>query len=436
MRSSHNIAPLLLPVLAVCCSCVMQAVAQEAPTAQQPLSSAPLSAPATADADSATPQLEEQARLLVERKEFERARKIYGQLLASHPANIEYRLAFARISGWLKDYDAASVSYDHVLGQQPDNVDALVGKAYVLMWQGKYSLARPLLDRARELAPRNVDADLAIARWHHYQGQTQEARQALDRLLALDPDNVEAQQLAAQIEQPRPYELSVGYERFRLSNAPAGGLYNLRFGHVAPRRRAGLIYQRWNRFREKDNRVGFDLSQKVGTRTWLEAGVLLAPGATVVPRQEYSLGASTALTGRLIGRLTYRYVRFAGASSHIVGPSIEYYLRNGDWLQFAVYKSWTSFTDPPGPDDSNTSYAIRYNRQFNESLLGFVTYARGNESNVLSIDRLAALRAESFGAGLRWRISPPYTLDIYGVRQKRSDDSRENVLGAALTTRW
>ncbi|MBV8774396.1 MAG: tetratricopeptide repeat protein [Deltaproteobacteria bacterium] len=109
--------------------------------------------------------LNQAAQEAIRNHRFARAREIYQVLHKRQPANLEYLMWIARLSGWLGEYQQAIEDYDGILNREPGNVDALIGKAYVLMWQGQLSAARVVLQRARAIAPN--DSDFADA-WQAY----------------------------------------------------------------------------------------------------------------------------------------------------------------------------------------------------------------------------------------------------------------------------
>jgi YaiO family outer membrane protein len=114
--------------------------------------------------------LQQAAQESVRDHRFARAREIYQALLKRDPANLEYRIWVARLSGWLGNYPQALEEYDEVLSREPANTEALVGKAYVLMWQGRLTDARNLLQRARALSPNDSDV---IEAWRAYNRHSQ-----------------------------------------------------------------------------------------------------------------------------------------------------------------------------------------------------------------------------------------------------------------------
>jgi len=114
--------------------------------------------------------LQQAAQAAVRNHRFAQAREFYLTLFKQEPANLEYLIWVARLSGWLGDYRQALESYDQVLARAPTNADALIGEAYVLMWQRRLAAAHTILQRARAVAPDDSDV---IEAWQAYARYTQ-----------------------------------------------------------------------------------------------------------------------------------------------------------------------------------------------------------------------------------------------------------------------
>jgi tetratricopeptide (TPR) repeat protein len=235
---------------------------------------------------------EQAARNLVKNQRFAEARTLYKQLLERDRENIEYQIWIARLTAWMKDYDAAIEIYDRVLGRQPRNAEALVGKASVRMWQHRYADAADIMGQAEKLAPEDPDVQVAMARLYHYQSQERLAAEHISRALGFDPDNAEAKDLRREISVPHPVELHIGYAQDRFSFTSPGNMGFLNAGYSGEGNHFSLQYEEWNRFEQRVRRAGFNFTRKSGAHWWVRAGATLGPGAVVVPRQEYTAGAS------------------------------------------------------------------------------------------------------------------------------------------------
>lgn len=111
---------------------------------------------------------------------------------AADPADIDMRLAQARVRSWNRQYDAALVLYDSVLAQRPDLREAELGKAQTLSWAGRLGEAE---DVYRAMIARNSsdrDARLGQAQVSAWRGDLSTAEQVYRAILAQDPRDADA----------------------------------------------------------------------------------------------------------------------------------------------------------------------------------------------------------------------------------------------------
>lgn len=161
-----------------------------------------------------------------------------------------------------------------------------------------------------------------------------------------------------------------------------------------------------------------------------------APGATVLPEQDYTGGFSRSLPRAVVLGADYRYLRFATARVHVLSPSFEYYLKEPLWLRAAYYRSWTAFRSIASPDSANNSFLVQYNQQATKWLVAHLGYARGNESFLdLSVDRLGKFQANTYIAGLEFKLSPRFSLGPSYAYQRRLGGAQQKSFGISLTIR-
>lgn len=380
--------------------------------------------------------LQKAAQDAVAAKHFLQARELYVQLSELEPANLDYLLWIGRLSGWLKEYPAATSAYDRALALDPLNLDALVGKAYALLWQRDFPPARALLVQAERLAPNNAEVELAWARYYHYQGREKLAQTHVLRVCGIDPANEEAQELKSQISIPHPVEVTIGYGYDNFSFASAGNMGYARLGYVGDLTLISIQYEQWNRFGQHVNRPGLSFSRRFRERWWLRGAAVWAPGATVLPEQDYTAGFSRSFLQAAVLGADYRYLRFVTARVNVLSPSFEYYLKKPVWLRAAYYRSWTAFRSITSLDSANNSFLVQYNQQATKWLVAHLGYARGNESFLnLSIDRLGKFQANTYIAGLEFKLSPTLSLGPSYEYQRRLDGAQQKSFGISLTIR-
>ena len=380
--------------------------------------------------------LEKTAREAVDTQNFREARKLYRQLSEQDPANVGHLLWIGRLSAWLNDHATATRFYDRALAREPQNTEALVGKAYVLMQQQEFQGAHELFSEAQRIAPENTDVLLALARYYHYQGRHREALSQIERVFTLDPESSEGRELKSQITLPRPLEVRLGWGQERFSFASPASKGYVSVGYVGDRSRVSGHYERWNQFNEKVNRGGLSVSRRLEDRLWLHGYAMLAPGATVLAAQDYTARFTWALPRGMVVGADYRYLRFETDQAHVLVPSLEYYfVERPAWVRAAFYKSWTEF-QPSGVVDSNASFLLHYYEQITQPMLVNVGFAHGSESfSALSVDRLGQFVANTFLAGVDFKLTPAYSVGLHYSYQGRSDGNSQNTFGIGLTIR-
>ena len=377
---------------------------------------------------------EQSARDLITRRQFTEARAIYQRLSSDDPQNLDYQIWIARLSAWLHEYAPALEIYDSVLQREPRNSEAMVGKAYVYMWQQRFVEAGEVLARAGQSSPDNTDVLMAQARLLHYQNRNSAARERLLRALEVDPKNQEARELDAELGRAHPFELRLGYVHDRFSFAAPGNMGELDASYLGENGgRIGLQYEEWSRFNERDRRGGFNFSRRYGMKWWLRGGAMWGPGATVVPRGEYTAGISRTLPHRFVLDGDYRYLGFKAADAHIAAPALSYYFAKPRWIQVTSYSAWARLG---AKQHFSNSWLFRYYQQVARPLRLHAGYARGNESfEAFSIDKLAVFEANTYLAGADVDLSRTYAAGIFCVHQRRSNGFRETSAGFSLTLR-
>lgn len=389
-----------------------------------------------AGAARSAPDEEQPARDAIAAKRFAEAREIYRGLLIKTPANMDYAVWVGRISGWLEDFAAAHQAYDQALARQPRNVEALLGKATIYMYQRRFNEALPLVNSAAELAPRSPEPQIAMARFHHYLGEEVLARKHALVALEFEPDNAEAQTLLAGIEVPQRFEMRTGFAQDRFSFTGAGNMGYVTAGYVGDRTRFTLHYEAWDRFTDRVHRGGASVSRKLGSAWSVRAGALEGPGASALPRHDYTAGVSVAARKRLLLGFDYRYLNFSPASVHVASPMAEYYFKKPVWVQLAFHQSWTIYRQSRLPRQPNQSYGFQYFHQVAKPVLLKAGYAYGNESvQGFSVDQLGKFLAHNVSVGADLKASKALTIAVSYTRQRRSGGATVDSIGAGIVVR-
>jgi thioredoxin-like negative regulator of GroEL len=111
---------------------------------------------------------------------------------AAEPADVDIRLAQARVRSWHKQYDAAIALYDSVLTQRPDSREAELGKAQTLSWMGRLDRAKAIYHAMAARNPSDRDALLGEAQVSGWQGDLAGAEKLYVAVLAMNPRDADA----------------------------------------------------------------------------------------------------------------------------------------------------------------------------------------------------------------------------------------------------
>jgi tetratricopeptide (TPR) repeat protein len=111
---------------------------------------------------------------------------------AADPADIDMRLAQARVRSWDRQYDVAIALYDSVLAQRPNLREAELGKAQALSWAGRLKEADGVYRAMVARNPSDRDARLGQAQVSAWQGDLSTAEQRYRAILAQNPRDADA----------------------------------------------------------------------------------------------------------------------------------------------------------------------------------------------------------------------------------------------------
>jgi tetratricopeptide (TPR) repeat protein len=111
---------------------------------------------------------------------------------AADPADIDIRLAQARVRAWHRQYDAALALYDSVLAQRSDLREAELGKAQTLSWAGRLGQAEGIYRAVMARNPSDRDARLGLAQISGWRGDFSIAAQLYRAILAQTPRDADA----------------------------------------------------------------------------------------------------------------------------------------------------------------------------------------------------------------------------------------------------
>jgi len=98
-----------------------------------------------------------QAREAINAMEYSVAVSKLKAYLKTHPDDIRRLHLLAKTYAWDNQFEAASKVYDQLLAVDPKQVEYVYGKAQALLWSEKIGEAIPLLEKAWSLQPENAE---------------------------------------------------------------------------------------------------------------------------------------------------------------------------------------------------------------------------------------------------------------------------------------
>ncbi len=131
------------------------------------------------------------------------ALETYQTLLADHPASGVYRLEAARLEFRLKDYAAARDAVASLLSTQPENREARLLLARLDLREGSFRNALKHFDQLLEQNPSDAEALRGRAQADYYAGRLREAYEIAAKLVNQNPNNFDDVFLLANVERAR-----------------------------------------------------------------------------------------------------------------------------------------------------------------------------------------------------------------------------------------
>ena len=381
--------------------------------------------------------LEQRAETLRREKRLEEARGVYRILVDRDPHDFQDGFWLAKLDGWTGHLETAESIFVALLHERPDDYDSRIGLADVLLWQGRYDAAEAELRTLERTRPGDAEVLYRLGRVQEARGDPRGARRNIERALRIDPGHAEAQAALRRLRPVSQWEMGIDYYGDQLSNSagsnggtasigaqPGGGL----------RWRAAATVQQ--KFARTEARVGGELTHRLFRFTELHWSAYVAPGAEVLPRQSYGIGAIRNLGAGLVLYADYSFLDFADAQVHQISPRLELYA-GPHWLLSGRYAySSTSFdglAEAVGNHAGSVSLGYVYGGS--NLLQGFA--GAGGESFALpSRDAIGGFSAHTFGIGWRQFVTPWLGLTAFYAHQNRSDGAKQDSYGLGLMRRW
>jgi YaiO family outer membrane protein len=344
-------------------------------------------------------------------EQFRRERRLpealaaYRAVVAEEPGSFEDRFWLAKLEGWTGQLPAADSGLVRLLQERPDDYDSRIALADVRLWRGDTAATRELLAGLQ----RDYPAD-------------PEVRQRVDAL-------------GRQVR-PGRWETDLEYFGERLPGGAAanGGTFSLatrpndRF-----RWRALAGFQ--EKFERTESRAGGEVGVRLARRVEVAGSAGFAPGAEVLPRGSYGIGASGLVARGLVLYADYAFLHYFDADVHQAGPAVELYA--GRWL-VAARARWiaTSFAGSAEAVHDGAG-SLSLGRFYGEGSLVRLFAGTGSESFTgPSRERIGRFDARTIGLSWRHFLTPELGLEALYAHQDRSGDAQSDAWSLRVLHRW
>lgn len=384
------------------------------------------------------PAWQAQVRKYAVARDWESALRIVNQEVARAPQDMDVRAWRARVLAWSGRLSEAEEEYLEILDVSAKDPDNWMGIANVYLREGRTVEALRALDTAVDLDAGRADLHAARGRALRAAGKRNEAGLEFQMALRLDPGSAEAHDGLISLRPQPKHELRFGQENdlFNFAGANQGEWTSIASqwtSHWATSF-AGSFYQR----------SGVGAGKFVGSITGRQPnwGAMTAGGAIghdngVIPKSEaffdldhgWKTGETTLVRALEIVYAQHWYWYQSSRILALTGTAIVYLPR--DWtLSLGATAARSTF--PGTAAEWRPSGITRLNFPLPncgpKRLTGSVFYAAGTE-DFAEVDQIGRFASQTYGAGLRFEITPRQDVTGYGSYQKRTQDKTDTGFG-------
>lgn len=383
------------------------------------------------NAQQAVSTWQEEVRRCAEAHDWACAMSIVDREVTRAPQDMDVRAWRARVLTWSGKLVEAESEYEDILSATSEDPDNWMGLANVYSRQHRTKEALQALDRAVELDPKRSDIRLARAMALRTLGARGEARLEFRRALDLDPTSAEGRAGIISLRSETKHEARVGVNT---------DLFN--FADVYRDEGLTLLSKwspHWNTSFAADgyqwgglNAERLEASLTGRLAAW---GALTVGGATghndgLTPRDEgffaYCRGFDVRGSGLLRGvEITYgqHWYWYANARILTIHETALFYLpRDWSW-SIGVIEARSHFSQSENEWRPSGMTRLEFPIRGWEvrRLGGSVLFAVGTE-NFAQADQIGEFSSQTYGGGLRFRLTAVQDISGIGTYQRRSQD--------------
>jgi len=350
-------------------------------------------------------QLRHQAEQLRRERRLPEALVAYRAVVAEEPGSFEDRFWLAKLEGWTGQLTAADSGLVRLLQERPDDYDSRIALADVRLWRGDTAATRELLA-------------------------------GLQRDYPADPEVTHRIDALARSVRPARWETDLEYFGERLPGGAAanGGTFSLAT-RPSDRLRWRAVAGFQEKFERTESRAGGEVGIRLSRRVEVVGSTGFAPGAEVLPRGSFGIGANGLVVRGLVLYADYAFLHYFDADVHQAGPAVELYA--GRWL-VAARARWiaTSFAGSAEAVHDGAG-SLSLGRFYGEGSLVRVFAGTGSESFTgPSRERIGRFDARTIGLSWRHFITPELGLEALYAHQDRSGDAASDAWSLRVLHRW
>lgn len=380
---------------------------------------------------SPIPNWKDQVRRYAQAQDWESAMRIVEEQISRAPQDTDVRAWRARVLGWSGRFAAAEAEYREILSVSDKDADNWMGLAHVYLREGKIEEAKQAILRAEQLDPHRPDIKIERGCILRAAGERAKAESEFQKALELNPRDRDAHAGLLSVRSQPKQELRVGQNNDLLNYTSdyhdewvtLNSQWTPRWGTSL----SGDFYQRADETAEKF--VGSV------TRRQPKWGALTVGGAVgrdnnVIPRSEGFFEVDhawkTRETGFLRGlELVYgqHWYWYQSARVLTLTESTVVYLPQ-EWT-FTVgatgARSAFSGTAAEWRPSEIMRLAFPLARWGATRLQGNIYFALGSE-NFSVADQIGTFASQTYGGGLRFKLTERQEIAGYAGFQKRTQD--------------
>jgi YaiO family outer membrane protein len=349
--------------------------------------------------------LRRRAEQLRRQQRLPEALAAYRALVDEDPGSFEDRFWVAKLESWNGRLPAADSGFVRLLDERPHDYDTRIALADVRLWRGDTATTRELLAGLQRDYPDDPEV--------HRRVETLGRRVHANRWEA---------------------DLEYFGERLPGGAAANGGALSLATRH-SDRLRWRAVAALQEKFDRTEYRAGGEVGVRLTPRFELTSSAVVAPGAAVLPRGSYGIGASHLVARGVVLYGDYAFLHYSDAEVHQAGPAVELYA--GRWL-LAGRVRWvaTSFAgSADAVQDGAGSLSVGWFYGSTNLVRAFA--GTGSESFTgPSRERIGSFDAHTLGLSWRHFLTPGLGLEALYAHQVRSGDAASDTWSLRVLHRW